>query len=214
MALFAFDIGSLIPIIIFVIWVISQVVGANKQQPQAQPRRPQRMRNAAGNRAAQAQGQPAAAIDEEIQQFLRDTAAARGAPREAAMVAEQARPQPSAPMPPPLQPAEAASEPRMGQLDTSEFTQRTAQLGAGVRTEEQKMAARRKKLAAARQKKFGHDLGQLAKTATTDRSQTIPEKKPIPRTAAAGVAAMLADGKSLRDAIIFSEIINRPTDRW
>ena len=35
-----------------------------------------------------------------------------------------------------------------------------------------------------------------------------------PQTAAAGLAAMLADAQGIRQAILINEILQRPTDRW
>ncbi|MCG8586579.1 MAG: hypothetical protein MI757_17895 [Pirellulales bacterium] len=206
MFLFAFDFGAIIPIIFLIIWVISQVAGGAKQQPAARRQQQPRRRKP--------DGQAAAEVDDEIQQFLRDTADQRGdgeAPDvqlAEPIVLERADVEAQ-----PLAPSPAPTGSRLSSVDTSEFTQRTSQLGAGVRAEESQNAARRQQLEAARSKKFDKDLGQLEKTATVDRSEKRQQKK-VPKSAAAGIAAMLADGESLRDAIVFSEIINRPSDRW
>ena len=53
-------------------------------------------------------------------------------------------------------------------------------------------------------KVFDHTLGQLG-------SKTEPEPAP---QAAAGYANFLRSRKSIREAIILSEIINRPEHRW
>jgi hypothetical protein len=209
MNLIAFEFGAIISFVFLIIWVISQVAGAGKNKPAARRQQQPRQRNP--------QGQPAEAVDDEIQQFLMETAEHRPAapPVQVAkpMVLESAAPPrlPSAQMP---SASMASSDQEMGDLDTSGFSQRSSQMGSGVRAEESQMAARRKKMDDARHKKFDHDLGQLEKTATTDRSEHVERFETVPISAAAGLVAMLAEGKSLRDAIIFSEIINRPTDRW
>lgn len=206
MNLLAFDFGAIIPIIFLIIWVISQVAGAGKNQPAARrQQQPRPRRNPQG-------AQPAAAVDEEIQQFLLDTADAGEEVQVAKpMTLAEAEAKREAKRP---KPAAAKQQQRLGDLDTSEFSQRSSQMGSGVRAEESQMAARRKKQDDARHKKFDHTLGQLEKTATTDRSEHPERFKKVPKSAAAGLVAMLADGESLRDAIIFSEIINRPADRW
>ena len=209
MTLFAIDFGAIIPIIFVIIWIISQIAGAANQQPKARRRQ----------QGPQANPQPAGDVDAEIEQFLLKAADKRGAaPAAPVEVAQPIVLERVEPMPQQAEPVLERAEPqakRLGDLDTSDFDRRTSQLGSGVRAGKNQMTERSRKMKAARSKKFDHDLGQLDKTATTDRSEQVPEKKkPIPRSATAGIAAMLADGQSLRDAIIFSEIIKRPEDRW
>lgn len=205
MVLFAFDFGAIIPIIFLIIWVVSQVAGAGKQQPAARRQQQPRRRNP--------QGQPAPDVDDEIQQFLRDTAGQRGgADAPDVQVAEPIMLERADLAAPPQQADSGGS--RLSSVDTSDFSQRSSQLGAGVRAEESQMAARRRRQDDARHQKFDHSLGSLEKTATHDRSEHPERFKKVPKSAAAGVVAMIANGESLRDAIIFSEIIHRPTDRW
>jgi hypothetical protein len=188
---------SIIPIILIIIWVISQVSGAGKEKPAARRQQQPRRRNPQG------QGEPAGGVDDQIQQFLLETTDNTADVQIAEPLVLERVDEP------------VAARSPLGDLGTSDISQRGSRLGSGVRTEERQLAARRKKQEDARHAKFDHNLGQLEKTATTDRSEH-PErlKKPVPKSAAAGVAAMIADGESLRDAIIFSEIINPPTDRW
>jgi len=69
---------------------------------------------------------------------------------------------------------------------------------------------------------FDHDLGALggtpgesAEAARADEAETPDDRvSPVPGTVAAGLAALLADATSLRQAILLNEIFQRPEHRW
>ena len=58
---------------------------------------------------------------------------------------------------------------------------------------------------------FEHKLGQLSSTSGESSRKSGAS---IPPTAAAGMAAMFADPASIRQAIILTEILQRPEHRW
>lgn len=69
---------------------------------------------------------------------------------------------------------------------------------------------------------FDHDLGELGGSpgesaeAVQAEEPGAPDDRvsPVPVTAAAGLAALLADADSLRQAIVLNEIFQRPEHRW
>jgi hypothetical protein len=69
---------------------------------------------------------------------------------------------------------------------------------------------------------FDHGLGALGQTSGESAQSTQPEEAatpddriaPIPGAGAAGLAAMLAEPGSVRQAIVLSEILERPESRW
>lgn len=69
---------------------------------------------------------------------------------------------------------------------------------------------------------FDHQVSRLADTPGESASLPAAEEAetpddrvtPIPATAAAGLAAMLADPGSLRQAIVLNEILQRPEEHW
>ena len=58
---------------------------------------------------------------------------------------------------------------------------------------------------------FDHELGQLSRTPDESARKSGAA---IPPTAAAGIAAMLTDPASIRQAIVLTEILQRPEHRW
>lgn len=69
---------------------------------------------------------------------------------------------------------------------------------------------------------FDHGLGALERTPGESALSTEPEEAatpddritPIPAAGAAGLAAMLAEPGSIRQAVVLSEILSRPESRW
>ncbi len=95
-------------------------------------------------------------------------------------------------------------------MDMREFTERASHLGEEVGLADDNLEARLHST-------FDHDLGKLAKgdTATDDFHQSQSQAaKTAARSAAANLAAMLTQPQNLRQAIILSEILGRPEDRW
>jgi hypothetical protein len=94
-------------------------------------------------------------------------------------------------------------------LDTSEFSERASHLGERVGKADDKMEARL-------QSKFDHQVGRLGGAASTD---TAAEEEAAPETGGpapspGNLAQWLRSPDSLRQAIVLSEILERPEHRW
>ena len=96
-------------------------------------------------------------------------------------------------------------------LDTEEFTRRTSQLGGEVAQADVESDQRLKQV-------FSHDVSQLAKKPGESAAPPRPTKPPSRQIAAAiapaGLFALLGDTEGIRHAIVISEILRRPEDRW
>jgi hypothetical protein len=89
-------------------------------------------------------------------------------------------------------------------LDTDDLTQHAAHLGAQVGLADEKLEARI-------HDKFDHDLSKIDDAyADTRRDGGTTEQT----AASLDVAEMLRNPQSIRQAIILSEVLNRPLDRW
>lgn len=100
-------------------------------------------------------------------------------------------------------------------LDTSNIGQRATQLGVNVDQSDDIMEAHLHQV-------FEHQLGDLgARTSRAavsildddDRQSTRPPSTPAPTTAIA-ISEMLRSPQDLRNAIVLSEILRRPDERW
>lgn len=214
-------IGVVVFLVILIISAISQAIGKAKEaQQQQRPRPPVRP---APN--------PQDPVVRELDEFLRRAAAGGKAQPKPARPRQQAapvRPQPqaarpvaprapAAPKAPPVlvaQPvlAQAAEEleeirlepavaDRLSQAaDQRLSSQKEQSLGAGVAQAQRQMS---QKLS----EDFSHKVGRLA-GAKQDAATELPA------TAAAGLAAMLASPVDVRQAILLSEILQRPEHRW
>ncbi len=222
--LFAVGIEEVITWVVIFLFIIVPAIGQllskmGKPQPPPAGRRPQR---------------PAPKdLAEEIEVFMRGEAGKRGGRRPPAPQRPRVpqRPDPQRPAPqrpaPIVQPVEAevvAAAP-LGQkvkdqvrqyLDSEEFSRRAGALGGDF-------AKAKEELARHIRQEFDRKLGQLQSTAgggplrgSVGGPESIfrgPKGKPPP-TLAAGWAAMLTNVDSARQAIVLSEIINRPEQRW
>ena len=211
--LWAADWQDLIPfLVVIVIFIVSAIqkllakVGEAQQRPGG-PRRPP------------GQGgppQPAPNAEDEIADFLRRAIGKRGdqppaKPQKAPAPTRPARPQPARPQP---AVAEAVRQPAGGlasrhvetRVDTTEFGQRTAQLGDEVAHTDNQVEERL-------HEKFDHELGQFAGTVS---KPAAPEGSAagLPATAAAGLPVLLSNAENIRQAIIINEILTRPEQRW
>jgi hypothetical protein len=100
-------------------------------------------------------------------------------------------------------------------MDTSEFQQRSARLGAEVAQADDQMDARL-------QQKFGHEVSRLAAQPGEAAVAPVIDESALPAGPLPGVtplasstlAAMLADPDNVRQAIILSEILKRPDASW
>lgn len=90
-------------------------------------------------------------------------------------------------------------------LDAQGFSNRADQLGDEVGQADEKLEQRLRRT-------FDHKLGQLETTAIGPSAETAAVE--LPSTIAIGWAAMLSNNDSVRQAIILSEIIHRPEERW
>jgi hypothetical protein len=202
-----------IVLVIVIVPAVSQIL-AKIRDAKAPPVNPKQM----------PRGKPAAppppnqSFKDEIEEFLRRAAAQR---REDAKPIQQARPASSRPKAPPKPPpvpkpvAAAQVRPVGSAVDSAidEFGRRTSQLGEQVALSDDKLDAHL-------QGAFQHKLGQLdarsVPPATLSEQQTEGPTVTMPLlpAAAAGVAAALANPDSFRQAIVLTEILKRPDDRW
>ncbi|MHC4179994.1 MAG: hypothetical protein ACYSWU_21020 [Planctomycetota bacterium] len=243
LALLFADVGDLIKVLLAILFVIVPVIWGilsklGKQQPQRPggrrpPARPpggaaagRPPGGAAAGRppgAAAAGRPPGGGLEDEIGEFLRRAAQHRqGQPPPG--------PRPGAP-PAVGQPAgqqvveaQVVGQPAIGEgikqqvgeyLDAGEFRRRAAELGEEVAESDEQLEQRL-------HAKFDHEVSTLARR--PGESAGAPRVAPaeeaeggvaeLPSTAAAGLAAMLSNPVSIRQAIVISEIINRPEQRW
>jgi hypothetical protein len=242
--LFAFDLGDLIsllvPIVAFVLWLIGQMSGQQKGQP-ARPagQRPaSRPPQPADDEDEEDQDGDVRAdsLSGEIEEFLRR---AGRLPTRPPATAEIVPPPPvvaaSAPRRLTQQPLEATVAYDLAErhevtshvrqhLDTSAYDQRAEQLGDHVEVADSQMQQHVRNV-------FEHRIGSLADTtrqATTSagsaaeaeqQAATATARDPVAASASAAasgldIAAVLRDPKSVRQAVVLSEILNRPEHRW
>jgi len=221
--LFGADVGDFIGFLIFLLFFIVSVVGslANKwrqmQEEAARRGRPQRP------------ARPPRPLDDEIADFLRTAGERRepaGQQRPGSPPARPAPARPSAAPPPPparapVRPAPPPPRPPVeqprevkpletspGRLGETLATRTLTTGGLGQLTTEVAQADDR--LQDHLRQTFNHNLSSLG-----SQEASVPlSPSALPPTAAAGVAPLLASAESLRNAIILSEILNRPEHRW
>jgi len=223
------DIGELIKLIIifliFIVPAIGQIMAkVRRVQPPAGGAKPQRP--------------PAGGVAEEIEQFLRRVAGERQAAKppapqrpQQAPVAQAARPPAAKPkgakpaakpvLKTPPQTAQApagTARPVVGQIEehvkqrlsTDKLQARTQRLGVEVAQADRQIEQHLHKV-------FDHDLSRLpaapsgGEAAGEPPAQQAPE---VPPTLAAGLPALLSSGMAISQAIVLSEIIRRPEERW
>jgi hypothetical protein len=217
-ALFAAP-GDIITIITIVIFIGVPLLGhllSKMKEPQAP------------NRPARPARPPQQSVQNEIEDFLRRANDKKGTP-------PANRPRPSQPAPkakpvekPPRaqevvkaevvreRPVGGGVEKHVKQFMNKEgFERRSKQLGEEVAETDEKVERHLKSV-------FDHSLSKIAATpgvsasaANVKMADTAPELTlATPSVAAGDVAALLGDPLSIRQAIILSEILNRPIDRW
>jgi hypothetical protein len=203
-------------VVILVIIAISMIgrLLAKIQQAQRPP---------GGGPRPQQPPQPPANVTNEIDDFVR-----RAAQRRAAQGERPLRPRPAPQTAPsaqqPIRAEVVAAAPVGGQvtehvkkyLDADEFSRRSAELGGEIVQSDRQIDQHLHQV-------FDHDLSRLAtvpgETAIAPAAVEPSELSEapvaeIPPTFAAGLAALLASADSIRQAIMFSEIIRRPEERW
>ena len=210
--IFAFDVGDLIGIIVMLLVVILPVIGQLLA----------RIRQAGQPGGAQApRPRKAAQIDvaDEIEVFMRRVLGGQEEPAEP-VIEERLPPaaevQRRRPVESPVQAVviEAKEEPQVERLAehvknyfaSEERPAAAERLGKNVAQAESQFDQHVHQV-------FDHQLGQLgAANAESPPSGDVPIE--VPPTFAAGLVAMLSSAESLGQAIVLSEIIRRPEERW
>jgi hypothetical protein len=210
---------------LLVFWVIGQMTEANKRKAaagQPQPRQPLRPPTRPGQRQPQGQGLPADQADplrQEMDAYLRQAGeqprAKAGQRRPASSIEvlvdeAQGAAEPSRPRrpKPPVAPSPAtAHASKLEQVKYSfgskSLRQRESHLGEQVALADDKVEAH---LHAT----FDHELGRLRDTHSEDAYRLRTSENPV----AGQIANMLKSPAGVRQAIILSEILSPPVDRW
>ncbi len=230
--LFADGEGVVVFLIVILFLVIGGLTQLFKMMQEAQdPRRPRPGGRPGGVRANVPPGRDP--VRDEIEQFLREAADRRGgaAPQPAQRVgpppAARRRPAPGVraqrpaetpvlvePIETVLEPASVAEHVRK-QLPGQQFGTLSSDVGKGLARTGEVVEERVHEV-------FDHRLSTLEGTpgesayAVQAKEAETPDDRitPLPQTAAAGLAAMLAEPTSLRQAIVLNEILQRPEHRW
>ena len=224
--LLAADVGELVKLIVvllfFVVPAIAQYL-AKRQAAQGKP----------PGQANQPRPVPRN-VSEQIEEFMRQAAKRQqkpdgprkaDGPRRVPSPQRAAPTQPAQPVPATVvaevQPAplgRQVSEHVDKYLDEEEFLRRQKQLGKEVVEVDQEIGQHMKQV-------FEHHVGKLQ--AADDDAESSPPAEPQPQLVGAALAAsedstataahmfeLLSSPDSLRDAIVLSEILNRPESRW
>lgn len=211
--LWAADWDKIIPILVVIVFFIISAMGrwisklGQAPRPGGGARRPQ-----APPPGRPIQVAPGGDADDEIAEFLRRAVQQQrgGRPPQQAELAEVVEPE-VLPGPVGGQVSRHVGE----HLDTAKFRRRASQLGDEVAHADDQMDQRL-------HQKFDHRVGRLVGTAGESaeaagvEEATEPEDRVIelPTTAAAGLPVLLSSAQNIRQAIVISEILNRPEDRW
>ncbi len=228
------DLWSLVvPIVFFIIYALNHLLSAKGNRPPA--RTPQRRPPEQAQRPPrppQPQGQPAdpltggpSQLNAEIEQFLKRATERRG-DRAVRERAANVKPPPKAPQKPlrdtrreqpldvePLAQRELSSVAASVEKHMADrgFTSRAEHLADDIVRADQQMESHL-------QKAFGHRVGTLPdsapKASATPATDSVPQVVEGISPVAAGVVAILADPKNIRQAIVLSEILERPEHRW
>ena len=190
---------ALVVVVFIVLGVLRQVFAKMQEGEQGPARRPGGGRPAAAPR-------PRGPLRDEIGEFLRNAPDRRAS----------ARPQPYPAEAELIEPEEVSVDEHVRQrLGTERRGHLTPVLDGEVTRTDDRVQDRVHSV-------FDHDLSRLSGTpGESARSTEVSEPESpedrigsVPPTAAAGLAAMLANPGNLRQAILLSEILNRPEDRW
>ena len=213
--LWAAGAGDIVGIILVILFVVVPAIGqlfAKKGQPGKGP-----AGRGAGPKPAP---KPAAGnVEDEIGEFLRRVVQKRQGARPQA--AQQAKPrpqrQPAPPRPEQAVRAEVVAEPVVigsgRDLTSDQLPHRDFELAENISRVE-------KELEQHTHEKFDRHVGRISSASAqpvATRAVGREEPRPaasMPSTAAAGLAAMLGDAQSLRQAILLNKIIQRPEHRW
>ena len=200
--------ADLLPILVMIIFaLLSALIHAlgKAMQPQRQGQR---------NKPPERRVARDARVEAEIKEFLRRATARPPAGEPIVAKPVQAEPV-EAEVVGPTPVGGRVTEHVRRRMDTSEFQQRTARLGAEVAQADDQMDARL-------QKKFGHEVSSLATQPGEAAVAPVIDESALPAGPLPGVtplasstlAAMLADPDNVRQAVILSEILKRPDASW
>lgn len=192
---------GLIPVIVIIFWVLSQVMGGNKAKQQQGKAAPPKIDGG---------------VRGEIDSFLRQIKERAGLPQEIdddKDVESQPQAMEAEPIEQHVMEAELVEQHGIGRLigTTDErFDARFGKLGAEVGFADDKMDSHVHQV-------FDHNIGALHHS--TDKQSGDEEAVPAQSgsevsKAASDVRDMLSGARGVRKAVIMSEIINRPGDRW
>jgi hypothetical protein len=169
-----------------------------------------------------AQPAPRDALSNEIDEFLRRAAQKKqqrqgGSPRrEPVITLKEATERPAEAEVIGTRPVGGGLDKHLQQFtrEKKEFEQRAAQLGDEVAQADDKIEAHLKE-------KFTHRLGTLERRSSETTATLLPAPSgyaesllPSFPLAAAGFAALLTNTDNLRQAVVLTEILQRPTSRW
>jgi hypothetical protein len=213
----------IIPFVFIVIYVVNYLISSSKPNTPPGRNNPQRRPPGKGERPLrppQTAGTPPAnpsPLNAEIEQFLKRANDRRG---------DRSRRVPTAkgpPKPPPreqpvdVHPIEhrelsSVSASVEKHLANRGFTQRAEHLADDIVRADQQMEQHL-------QKSFDRQVGTLGDSAPKSSGTPATDAEPVadraePSAAAAALARSLADPKNLRQAVILSEILQRPEHRW
>ena len=215
-------IGIIVFILFIVIPAIGQIISSMSKDKPA--------KRVGGNRPQQPRG-ARVEMEDEIGAFLREAAQRKG---EQGPAVRGQQPGVRKPQQPPQRPrrsqveaveAVIVEEPAVGgrverevqqHLDPSKFAKSSAELGGRVSQADQEVEQHLRQ-------KFSGDVSRLQR----QRGETAEAPTPVvkvseledavdgmPKTAAAGLAALFANAQNIRQAIVINEILQRPEDRW
>jgi len=215
------DIGDVIGILVFIVIALLSVAGqimnkAKEDRPKAGPAA--RPRPRPQPQPGQQQGQ----LANEIDQFVRQATQRRAeGGRQPVAQGQGGRPQPAARRPVAAQPPVAAVpveavpaellQPVSERVPTRGASRNIGTLSS--RGMESEVSEADENLEERVHEVFDHKLGQLSGTMSQSAEES-PVAIPPTAKAAAGVAAMLADPANIRQAIVLTEILQRPEHRW
>ncbi len=220
------DVGDVIGVIVFVLFLLVSVVGQLMAKLQEAQRQAAKRVRAPQPRVPPAKG---GVLEDEIGEFLQRTAQRRvperGSPPAASIERRTLGPPLSSPVGPAAatpgaepvlqaelltQRAEVADHVRT-YLSGGRFDRETTDLGSQVAQADEKMEEHLRQA-------FEHRLGRLGTMAGATASvqpAAAPETAPAaPADVAAQWAAMLRTPASIRQAVVLSEVLNRPLHRW
>ena len=214
-------IGVVVFLVIMIISAISQMAGNKKEAPRPPAPRPRAQPPA---RPAQAGGGgQQGPIARELEEFLRRAGGhPQGRPPQQAGVPPQPRPAARPPVARPAQARPVVAQPvEPENIDELEVIESVADhVGHNVGGLQEKLDRRTDQPAGLSNDfnrpmgQFGSDPAQATQAGALVEPGSQGEFESLPPTVAAGMAAILTTPTSLRQAILLSEIIQRPEHRW